>query len=176
MPVPAIAERIGVALERGVEVVFLAPAKPEDHVRVARRNPQRRASFEQIEALGLHANFTLAGLAAPAEMSGWRSIHVHAKIMLIDDAWATVGSCNLHANSLFGHTEMNVSFWDATVVRRLRCRLLAEHLGQDTADLDDRAALRLYRQTAVHNRCCMEQRETSWKGLAITLEPSTYGE
>ena len=66
---------------------------------------------------------------------------VHSKVMLVDDAWGTIGSCNLHAGSLFRNTEMNVSFWDPACVRALRCELLAEHLGEETRHLDDLAAL-----------------------------------
>lgn len=36
--------------------------------------------------------------------------------MLVDDAWATIGSCNLHSSSLFGKIEMNASL-DPEVVR-----------------------------------------------------------
>jgi phosphatidylserine/phosphatidylglycerophosphate/cardiolipin synthase-like enzyme len=98
------------------------------------------------------------------------AIYVHAKIMLIDDDWATIGSCNLHANSLSGHTEMNVAIWDPGIVRGLRCQLLAEHLDQDTTLLDDRAAFRLYRQVADRNR----RRPDSWQGLGFALTPSDY--
>src|SRR3546814_19493346 len=55
-------------------------------------------------------------------------IYVHAKIMLVDDTWATIGSCNLHRRSLEGHSELNLSVWDSKVARALRCELLAEHL------------------------------------------------
>jgi cardiolipin synthase len=175
LPVPEIADRIAAALERGVAVVYLAPADPENHVRIARRNPDRRLFFESVEALGKHENFTLAGLSAPGGKSAPISVYVHAKIMIVDDAWATLGSCNLHANSLFGHTEMNVSVWDPHAVRALRCRLFAEHIGRDTADLDDRTALHLYRQTAIDNRRRMEKGLASWRGLAIALNVFDYG-
>jgi phosphatidylserine/phosphatidylglycerophosphate/cardiolipin synthase-like enzyme len=81
-----------------------------------------------------------------------RDIYVHGKIMLVDDEWATIGSCNLHSSSLSGHTEMNASIWDATVVRPLRRELLSEHLGQDTGHLDVREALQPYRVIAQQNR------------------------
>ena len=71
--------------------------------------------------------------------------------MLIDDAWATIGSCNLHSNSLYGHSEMNATFYDPETVRALRVQLLSEHLATDTTDLDDRAAMGLYRQIADAN-------------------------
>jgi cardiolipin synthase A/B len=94
--------------------------------------------------------------------------------MLIDDAWATVGSCNLHPFSLAGHTEMNASIWDTKVARHLRCRLFAQHLGVDTTSLDDRAALRQFRDIGRGNRLRMESRVPDWQGLAFALSPETY--
>jgi len=155
LPVPAIAHRLESALR-------------------SRLDPDRSELFDRIEALGRYETFTLAGLAVP-DIEGRRAVYVHAKCMLVDDAWATIGSCNLHANSLGGHTEMNASVWDGEVVRALRCKLLAEHLGQDTDGLDDRAALRLYRRVAERNSVCMTMRKPEWRGLAFTLSPAKYG-
>jgi phosphatidylserine/phosphatidylglycerophosphate/cardiolipin synthase-like enzyme len=104
-----------------------------------------------------------------------KNVYVHAKLMLIDDAWATIGSCNLHRNSLFGHSELNAALWDPDVVRSLRYALLAEHLGEDTGPLDDRAALRRYRRVAVANRQRREKGLADWQGLAFTMDPASYG-
>jgi cardiolipin synthase len=57
----------------------------------------------------------------------------------------------------------------------LRCQLLAEHLGLDTADLDDRAALALYRQVANENRVAMDEPDFVLQGLAFALSASDYG-
>jgi phosphatidylserine/phosphatidylglycerophosphate/cardiolipin synthase-like enzyme len=95
--------------------------------------------------------------------------------MLVDDAWATIGSCNLHANSLYGNTEMNASIWDPEVVHALRCELLAEHLDQDTAGIDDRAALCRYRGIARENCRRRDAGDFKWQGLAFSLDPATYG-
>lgn len=117
IPIPRIAARLDQALQRGVEVLLLVPAVPEHYVYDARKDPSRRALFEGVEALGRHERFRLAGLP----------VYVHAKLMIVDDAWATIGSCNLHAYSLGGHAEMNASIWDETVARNLRQRLLRQH-------------------------------------------------
>lgn len=119
IPIPAIASRLEAALQRGVDVLLLVPAEPEASVYRARQDPARRAPFEALAALGRHPNFRLAGLA----------VYVHCKLMIVDDVWATVGSCNLHSNSLGGHSEMNASIWDAAVVRDLRERLRRGHEG-----------------------------------------------
>jgi cardiolipin synthase A/B len=95
-----------------------------------------------------YENFALTGIAANDADGKRRDIYVHAKIMLVDDSWATIGSCHLHAGSMYGHTEMNASFWDRAVVRGLRCALLDEHLGLDTTHLDLQSALHVYREMA----------------------------
>jgi phosphatidylserine/phosphatidylglycerophosphate/cardiolipin synthase-like enzyme len=95
--------------------------------------------------------------------------------MLVDDGWATIGSCNLHASSLTGNTEMNAAIWDPKVVRALRRELLAEHLDRDTTGIDDRAALRLYGEIARENRRRREAGDFKWQGLAFSLDPATYG-
>jgi phosphatidylserine/phosphatidylglycerophosphate/cardiolipin synthase-like enzyme len=175
IPVPPIAAALEEALKRGVDVVVLVPAEPEEHVRAARRDPERMSLFDQVARLGQYEHFALVGIAALNEEGVRRDIYVHGKIMLIDDAWATIGSCNLHSNSLYGHTEMNASFWDAEVVRALRRALLAEHLGEDTAHLDARAALQLYRRIAGENRRRHDTGDSNWQGLAYRLDPGTYG-
>ncbi|HYD05516.1 MAG TPA: phosphatidylserine/phosphatidylglycerophosphate/cardiolipin synthase family protein [Reyranella sp.] len=119
IPIPRIAARLEEALKRGVEVLLLVPAEPEDHVYAARQDPARGDLFAGLEALGRYPRFRLAGL----------SVYVHCKLMIVDDAWLTIGSCNLHAYSLGGHSEMNASIWDAAVARDLRKRLRRTHAG-----------------------------------------------
>jgi phosphatidylserine/phosphatidylglycerophosphate/cardiolipin synthase-like enzyme len=175
IPIPEVAASLEQALKRGVEIVLLVPADPEEHVHTARKNPQRKALFDGIAALGRSENFALVGIAGPNAIGSRSSIYVHAKIMLIDDAWATIGSCNLHTHSLTGHSEMNASIWDPEVARALRCELLAEHLGRDTAGIDDRTALRLYREIARENRRRRDAGDFNWQGLAFSLDPAMYG-
>jgi cardiolipin synthase A/B len=176
IPIPPVADAIEEALKRGVEVVILVPAQPEPHVREARCDPSRRLLFDRVGSLGQYERFSLVGIAAMNGEGARRDIYVHGKIMLVDDEWATVGSCNLHSNSLSGHTEMNASIWDATVVRPLRYELLSEHLGQDTGHLDAREALQLYRVIAQQNRRKREVGDPDWQGIAFSLDPAAYGE
>lgn len=173
VPVPEVARHLVAAVERGVDVVVIVPAIPERYVYDARRDPGEAFRFWGIDTLGRHDNFTLAGLAEHHD--GRRRVaYVHAKMMLVDDVWVTVGSCNLHPRSLGGHSEMNAAIWDETLARDLRCRLLARHLGVDTTAMDDRAALRLFQDIARANRARVESRTGDWQGLAFALSPETY--
>ncbi|MFO1013614.1 MAG: phosphatidylserine/phosphatidylglycerophosphate/cardiolipin synthase family protein [Caulobacteraceae bacterium] len=173
---PDVLTALKAALERGVEVVALTPAEAYGELRNARQHPASRPLFDQLAALGGYERFALVGVAG-ADADGRRhNVYVHAKIMLIDDAWMTIGSCNIARRSFFGDVEINASVWDPAVVRALRCDLLAEHLDTDTSSLDDRAALALYRRVAAENRVRRDAGDTAWQGLAFTLDPATYGE
>jgi cardiolipin synthase len=175
LAIEPVLARLDAALMRGVEIVYMTPGKPFEHVREGRRQPERKPQFDRLAALARHPHFALVGIAGLGA-EGRSEVYVHAKTMLVDDAWATIGSCNLHAFSLFGHVELNASFWDPEVVRALRVALLAEHLDQDTSSLDDRAALALYRRVAAENRVKRDRGDADWQGLVYTLDPRTYGE
>jgi phosphatidylserine/phosphatidylglycerophosphate/cardiolipin synthase-like enzyme len=156
-----------------VEIVLLVPAIPEAWVYAARQDPARRALFDGLEALGCHPGFRLAGIAV-GDGQERRPTYVHAKLMIVDDVWTTIGSCNLHANSLSGQTEMNASIWDAAIARDLRRTLFAQHLGRDTASLDDVEALRLFQRIADDNWLRSESGDADWQGEAFTLAPQSY--
>ena len=70
---------------------------------------------------------------------------------------------------------MNASFWDESVVRALRCGLLQEHLDENTSPLDDRASLRRYREVARANALKRRNGNSDLQGLALALDPTTYG-
>jgi phosphatidylserine/phosphatidylglycerophosphate/cardiolipin synthase-like enzyme len=74
----------------------------------------------------------------------YRPIYVHAKVAIVDDTWATAGSANLNGRGLATDSELNVSMTDPRVIRELRLRLWAEHLGcaeEELRDADPRAIL-----------------------------------
>ena len=169
-----VLERLEAALARGVAVVFLAPGMPMPDIQAARSDPRAAGFFAKLEALGRHPQFTLAGLAASCGGGRHEDVYVHAKAALVDDVWGTIGSTNVASRSFHADTELNVSFWDARAARALRCSLLQEHLGVDTAALDDRAALALFRDVARANRD-RRVRGEPFQGLAFALDPARYG-
>lgn len=116
----------------------------------------------------------LAGIAGKGVDGRRKPIYVHAKLILIDDEWATVGSCNLHRFSFFGNSEMNAAFSEPNTIRAFRCELLREDLGRDTSGLDDRDALDLFCKVARENRKKFEAGDHAWQGLAFELDLATY--
>lgn len=174
LDVVEIIEALGAALKRGVAVLAVVPGEPNPGM-LTPSDPDQRALIAARTALQAYPNFTLAALAGLGADGLRKHVFVHAKIMLVDDRWATIGSANLHRRSQFGHGEMNVSFWDERAVRTLRRDLLHDHLDMDTGALDDRAALQCFRQVAHENRAKWEAGNHSWQGLAFALDASSYG-
>jgi phosphatidylserine/phosphatidylglycerophosphate/cardiolipin synthase-like enzyme len=173
--VQVIVDDLRAALERGVEVAVVLPGEPDPDFVKFNRRPERAAFLTARDDLGAYDNFTLVGLAGLAEDGRRAGVYVHSKLMLVDDAWGTIGSANLHHHSLSGNAEINASFADAEVVRSLRCELLGEHLGEDASGPDSRAALRRLRAVAQANRGRKDAGDPAWQGLAFALDVETYG-
>jgi cardiolipin synthase A/B len=169
--VPEIVDCLHRAVKRGVAVILLMPAEPEVRFPVPL---ERRAFLDARAALGNFESFLLAGIAGLGADGRRKSVYVHSKLMLVDDEWASVGSCNLHRFSLFGNGEMNAAFSEPNVVRAFRCELFREHLDQDTSSMNDRDALRLFRTIAKENRKKFEAGDPIWQGLAFELDVATY--
>lgn len=172
-----IVEDLLAALARGVVVAVLVPPPSNLNRQMAesRKRPESQPFFQRLGALGDHPDFTFAAIAARLPDGSRRDTYVHAKAMLIDDTWATIGSCNIGARSFFGDTELNAAFHDPEVVRALRVELLEEHLGRDTSGLDDRAALRLYGEIARENGRRRASGDNDWEGAVFAHDPKTYG-
>lgn len=174
LEVDGVVEALHDALSRGVAVTMLMPAVPELSP-AAYGSPERRAFHARRAALGRHEGFALCGIAGLGPDGRRTPVYVHSKLMLVDDAWATVGSANLHRYSLLGNGEMNVSLFSPADVRAFRVALFAEHLGLDTSGLDDVEAARAFRRVASRNRELWDAGDHAWQGLAFELDVATYG-
>ena len=169
-----VAKELQQALDRGVRVAILVPSEPALQARSARAQPSMSSFTEHMRLFAGCDDFTLFAISGRSP-GGLRSdVYVHSKLMVVDDRWATVGSCNLHRASVAGNLELNVSVWDPHVARSLRCELMAEHLGHSVNDLDDRAALSRLRDLAHRNRRRRDEGDSAWEGLVLALDPASY--
>jgi len=153
--------------------VVLLPAVP-DLVSIETASEERRAFLASRARLATHDRFTLCGIAGLGPDGRRNPVHVHSKLMLVDDEWATVGSCNLHHHSLFGNGELNAAIHDAETVRALRIELFSEHLAIDTSEMSDSVAHQAFRRVASENRQRHESHDPKWQGMAIRLNMETY--
>ncbi|MBW2561715.1 MAG: hypothetical protein JRE40_12785, partial [Deltaproteobacteria bacterium] len=73
-----------------------------------------------------------------------QNIFVHAKLMIIDDIWAIIGSANINRRSMTHDSEIDIAVIDGGIengrrkfARNLRKSLWEEHLGVDASEVDD---------------------------------------
>lgn len=163
------------ALQRDVQVIAVVPRIPmKELIEYRRRAPEVAAPiFEWLDRCGSHPGFTLVGLAREDATGRQVDIYVHAKMMLVDDSWATIGSTNFMGRSFFQETEMNASFWCPEAVKQLRTELFEEHLEEDMGELNERRAFARFAEHARLNAVRFAAREPL-QGLAHALETETY--
>ncbi len=121
---------LGAALQRGAFVSFVLP----DHPNVGRAFTDAalsRLRDEASQALeeGRIQVYCLGTSMRIGEKEHYRPIYVHAKVLIVDDRWSTVGSANLNNRGMRDDTEMNVAALDSRSAHNLRLMLQAEHLG-----------------------------------------------
>jgi phosphatidylserine/phosphatidylglycerophosphate/cardiolipin synthase-like enzyme len=90
---------------------------------------------EALAAL-LGAGGARVALYSPENHAGV-PVYVHAKVCVVDDAWATVGSDNVNLRSWTHDSELTCAVYDHDYARDLRLRMAREHL-----DLTDDSAVR----------------------------------
>lgn len=128
----ALMTELAAAAERGVTIALVLP----DHPNCGRAFTDGgiawlRNHAPHAQAAGRLHFFTLA-TAAPHPDSGmvrYRPVYVHAKVGIVDDRWATVGSANLNSRGVSHDAELNVAVLDNEFARGLRLMLWSEHAG-----------------------------------------------
>ena len=123
-------KRIGEALRQGAAFAIVLPDHPNagrafTDAALARLKQEAPEAFTE----GRIQAFCLATSETQEDGEHYRPIYVHAKIAIIDDTWATVGSGNLNNRGMLNDVEMNVAALNPTLARGLRMMLWAEHLG-----------------------------------------------
>lgn len=79
------------------------------------------------------------------------NIDIHAKIMIVDDEWYTIGSCNVNDRGFFLDGEMNVCVHDPRTAFSLRSQLWEEHLGVPSPPKSAKASAKLWYDHAAKN-------------------------
>ena len=143
------------ALARGVIVTFLLPDNPN----VGREFTDEGLKYlwdlaPHAVASGALQAYTLGSSSQQQDHTLYRSIYVHAKTTIVDDAWLTLGSANLNNRGMRDDTELNVAIEYAEMAQRLRILLMAEHLGLSDEDT-------LFRMVEALGRFHLEDREKS---------------
>jgi cardiolipin synthase A/B len=129
VPDDKMIETLVQAAHRGVRVVLILPGAI-DH------NIVRQASRSELGRL----------LRARIEVYEYRAALLHAKTMVIDGVWSTIGSTNLDRRSFALNDELNLVIYDRAVASRLD-----EIFAQDLA-LSGRVTYRDWRRRGIVSR------------------------
>ena len=77
------------------------PFEPNEEMAAARGSPETAGFWQRLGELGRHDHFALVGIASHRGGGVHQPVYVHAKIALIDDVWATIGSTNIANRSYY---------------------------------------------------------------------------
>jgi phospholipase D1/2 len=136
-----VAEAIGKRLGEpdGPEFVVVNPKTGFGWLDESVMGPARSELVKALERRDRYGRFRIY---TPVTEGG-KDIYVHAKIMIVDDAALRVGSANLNNRSMGLDSECDVILdsrlpanqGSVETIARLRCDLLAEHLGVEQAEV-----------------------------------------
>jgi cardiolipin synthase A/B len=98
------------AVERGVNVQILVPGTKSDHL--VTRSTSRGAYGELLKA--------------GAEVFEYQPSMIHAKVLIVDELWAVVGSTNFDNRSFGINDEVNLAVRDQAVAQRLGADFTAD--------------------------------------------------
>jgi len=119
-PDPAFEDVLGAAAGRGVDVRILVNGQAVDK-EVARQAGQR--SYAALAEAGVR-------------VFEYDRTMLHAKVLLVDDSWANVGSSNFDSRSFDHDLEVNVSVTDAGIVSELEADFLDDMESSSEFDLE----------------------------------------
>ena len=113
--------------------------------------------------------------------SRFEDIYVHSKILIVDDMFLSLGSCNHNNRGLVYEGEMDVAILDPAFVREARSRIFASILDayytdpDDTATMADEFELAAAWNDAVWTRWEAEGWDISLDGAPLPAEYDPYG-
>jgi phosphatidylserine/phosphatidylglycerophosphate/cardiolipin synthase-like enzyme len=104
----------------------LEPASLRERLMGSDRTPEA-IKAANVPGLKVH----VATLVAPDTPAGkeWQEVYIHAKLMLIDDTFMTLGSANVNTRSMETDSEMNIAHHRPEITRPLREQQWARYTG-----------------------------------------------
>jgi phospholipase D1/2 len=132
----ALAARLG---ERhGPEVIIIGPKECEGFIETAVMDRGRALCLDRVRIADTYGRLRVLHPVSAADERQATTIHLHSKLLIVDDRLLVVGSANLCNRSMRLDTECNLALEahdeaDRAAVLRSRDALLGEHLGCDAA-------------------------------------------
>ncbi|WP_405124852.1 phospholipase D-like domain-containing protein [Ralstonia pseudosolanacearum] len=101
-----------------------ATAKRAELEAEMKKTPSQTIESVKIDGLKVH----ICTLVAPdSPPNNWDYVYVHAKLMIVDDVFMTLGSANINTRSMQVDSELNICHEHSGVTQPLRKRLWGTH-------------------------------------------------
>lgn len=143
-------------------------------------------SAKELEAMGLKVLVGMlvshddggSGLGLKTPRAKYRQVYIHSKLMVIDDAFFTIGSANMNQRSMVADSEINIATDDHAKARDLRSRVWELNTGGyegcnpgSNSQADVREAFRQWQKLMEENDSAMKNGQ-SLVGHLCTLRDS----
>jgi phosphatidylserine/phosphatidylglycerophosphate/cardiolipin synthase-like enzyme len=130
---PTLAEDLRNACEKNPELHLIALVRPINDGKKSFFDPSSYWTARTQEIIRqARPTFRLTRLfSVDRDADGgvqYVTVDMHAKVMIVDDEWLTVGSANINERGFKYEAELNAAILDKQTARDLRIRLMAEHL------------------------------------------------
>jgi len=150
------------AAKKGVKVIGLLCLKPDENTSlgfVEKAIEDIGKTMDDFDNYFTHNNIILF---SPVKAMNdpltnnyiYTDIYVHAKLLIVDDQFMTLGSANISNTSMQFHSEMNLVANDTSKVRLLHKQLWEEHFQRSLTDMqlfDPNTAVNLWNEDAKQN-------------------------
>jgi uncharacterized membrane protein YdjX (TVP38/TMEM64 family) len=138
----ALAARLGA--RHGPEVIIVGPKRCEGFIETAVMDRGRALCLDRLRVADTYGRLRVLHPVSAADQAEPTPIHLHSKLLIVDDRLLVVGSANLCNRSMRLDTECNLAIEaqdeaGRAAVLRSRDALLGEHLGCDAASFAARA-------------------------------------
>ncbi|AIF46972.1 phospholipase D-like domain-containing protein [Dyella japonica] len=90
-----------------------------------KKNNDEKVLSTSIDGLKVHICTLVSPDTPPAQP--WQYTYVHAKLMIVDDVFTTLGSANINTRSMEGDSELNICHEHSGVTQPLRRKLWGLH-------------------------------------------------
>lgn len=135
----ALVARLSDRAKPKLDVVVVLPHKPETFKEELTLGVQQASVLDDVVCAANRGGHALGiyNVATPDDDRAPLFVYIHSKLMIIDDELLTLGSANLANRSMTVDSEINATWVAAPgttelgdALRRVRVRLLLEHLGE----------------------------------------------
>lgn len=123
-----------------LEVLIVAPNVHQSWLEERSMNIGRIRFMRKLSENGIDDRVRLVYPSIPDDPTG-EGVMVHAKLMIVDDRLIRVGSANINNRSMRTDTECDLAIearsdGERNSINNIRNRLLAEHLGRDSREIE----------------------------------------